>query len=169
MNPLMKSASGRVFVAGASGVIGRRLCQLLLEDGWDVVGMTRSPEKAAELQAAGVTPAIVDVFDIAALHRAVAAAKAEAIVHQLTDLPDNLDPAKMPGAIERTAWIRDVGTRNLISAAVAAKTKCMVAQSIAFVYAPGPRPFTEESPLHIEDNGPSVFPRAGLPPSSSRC
>lgn len=152
----------RVFVAGASGVIGRRLGQLLLEDGWDIVGMIRSPEKASDLKAAGIAPVVVDVFDIRALHEAVTAARAEVIVHLLTDLPDGLDPAKMPEAIERTARIRDVGTRNLVSAAVAAKTKRMVAQSITFVYAPGPRPFKEESSLHIEDNGPIGISARGV-------
>lgn len=154
--------SRRVFIAGASGVIGRRLCRLLVEDGWDVIGMTRSPEKFSELQAAGVAPAVVDVFDIAALHGAIAVAKAEVIVHQLTDLPDGLDPAKMPEAIERNARIRDIGTRNLIAAAVAAKVKRMVAQSVAFAYAPAPRPYREDSPLNVADSGPAGVSARGV-------
>lgn len=54
---------GRIFVAGASGAIGRRLCSLLINDGWSVTGTTRSPEKERLLRDMGVEPAIVDVFD----------------------------------------------------------------------------------------------------------
>jgi uncharacterized protein YbjT (DUF2867 family) len=119
----------RVFVAGA---VGRRLCPLLVADGWQVTGTTRSPDKAAELKSMGVTPALVDVYDADALSRAVAEARPDALVHQLTDLPPGLDPARMAGALERNARIREIGTRNLIAAAVAAAAKKLVAQSIAF-------------------------------------
>jgi uncharacterized protein YbjT (DUF2867 family) len=78
---------GRIFLAGASGVIGRRLCRLLVADGWQVTGTTRSPDKASALCATGVEPAIVDVFDADALRHVVAAARPEIVIHQLTDLP----------------------------------------------------------------------------------
>jgi len=61
----------RILVAGASGVIGRRLCRLLLEDGWEVTGTTRSSDKASALRSIGVVPAIVDVFDETALRHVV--------------------------------------------------------------------------------------------------
>lgn len=105
---------------------------------------------------------VVDVFDAAELHKATAAARAEVVVHQLTDLPDGLDPAKMPAAIERNARIRDIGTRNLIDAAVAAKIRRMVAQSVAFMYAPAPRPYREDSPLHVGDSGPIGISARGV-------
>jgi uncharacterized protein YbjT (DUF2867 family) len=65
----------RVFVAGATGVIGRVLCRLLVADGWYVVGTTRKVESAANLEASGVEPAVVDVFDAEALRAAVLAAR----------------------------------------------------------------------------------------------
>jgi len=139
----------RVFVAGASGAIGRRLCRLLVDDGYEVVGTTRSPDKTAALQAIGVHPVIVDVFDESALRRAVADARADVVIHQLTDLPPALDPTKMTEARVRNARIREVGTRNLAAAAVAGGVKRMVAQSIAFAYAPGPMPYREDSPLDV--------------------
>jgi len=80
----------RLFLAGASGVVGRHLIPLLLADGWAVTGTTRSAGKAARLAALGVEPAIVDVFDAAALRDAVGAARPDVVVHQLTDLPPGL-------------------------------------------------------------------------------
>ena len=140
-----------VFVAGASGAIGRRLCRLLVNDGWSVVGTTRSPEKAPMLRDLGVEPAIVDVFDEALLFDTVRKAEPEVVVHQLTDLPPALDPAKMAEALVRNARLREIGTRNLVAAAVAAGAKRMVAQSLAFVYAPGPMPYREDAPLCLDD------------------
>ena len=141
--------NNRVFIAGASGAIGRRLCRLLVDDGWEVVGTSRSADRAAALQASGVHPVIVDVFDESALRRAVAEARADVVIHQLTDLPPALDPTKMAEARVRNARIREVGTRNLVAAAVAGGVKRMVAQSIAFAYAPRPLPYREDSPLDI--------------------
>ncbi len=137
-----------VLVAGASGVIGRRLCRLLVDDGWNVVGMTRSEEKAQSLAAMGVQPLVVDVFDAGKLKAAVAAAKPAIVVHMLTDLPPALAPAAMAAARVRNAHIRDIGTRNLIAAAVAAGVQRMVAQSVCFAYAPGPMPYQEDRALN---------------------
>ena len=136
-----------VFVAGASGVIGRRLCPLLVADGWRVTGTTRSVEKADALRRMGVSPVLVDVFDADALKRAVAGSQPEIVIHQLTDLPPGLEPARMAEGRERTARLRDIGTANLVAAAVDAGVTRFIAQSIAFAYAPGPQPFTENAPL----------------------
>jgi nucleoside-diphosphate-sugar epimerase len=141
----------RVFVAGASGAIGRRLCRLLVNEGWSVIGTTRSPEKAPMLLELGVEPVIVDVFDDARLVDVVRNAEPEVVVHQLTDLPPALDPTKMAEALVRNARLRELGTRNLVAAAVAAGAKRMVAQSLAFVYAPGPMPYREDAPLCLDD------------------
>jgi nucleoside-diphosphate-sugar epimerase len=139
--------NNNILVADASGAIGRRLCCLLVEDGWRVTGTTRSAEKAAWLRTIGVEPVIVDVFDESALHGAVSKARPDIVIHQLTDLPPGLDPAKMAEGRIRNARIRDIGTRHLIAAAVDCGAKRMVVQSIAFAYAPGPMPYIEESPL----------------------
>jgi nucleoside-diphosphate-sugar epimerase len=99
----------------------------------------------------GVEPVVVDVFDAALLLDIVCDSKPEIVVHQLTDLPPALDPAKMSDALVRNAHLREVGTRNLVAAAVAAGVKRMVAQSLAFVYAPGPMPYREDAPLMLDD------------------
>jgi len=137
----------RVFLAGAAGVIGRRLCPMLLADGWEVVGTTRSVDKVPLLRAMGVIPVIVDVFDALALRAAVVDARPGIIVHQLTDLPPGLDPAQMAAARPRNARLREVGTRHLLLAAAAAGVRRLVAQSVAFAYASGPLPYREDAPL----------------------
>ncbi len=129
---LTASAPVRIFLAGAGGAVGRPLCRLLIADGHHVVGTTRSADKAAMLSAMGVEAVIVDVFDAAALSRAVVAARPDVVIHQLTDLPPALNPALMPAALIRNARIRDYGTRNLVAAAVEAGATRMIAQSIAF-------------------------------------
>lgn len=141
----------RVFVAGASGAIGRRLCRLLVEDGWSVIGTTRWAAKAQSLRDLGVEPAVVDVFDAQTLRAVVGQVRPRIVVHQLTDLPPGLDPAQMAAALPRNARLREEGTRNLVSAALAAGADRMVAQSLAFVYAPGPRPHAEDAPLLLDD------------------
>jgi nucleoside-diphosphate-sugar epimerase len=147
-------AGRRVFVAGAAGAIGRVLCRLLLSDGWSVVGTTRSAETAGKLEASGVAPAVVDVFDAVALRRAVIDARPTAVVHQLTDLPRRFDPEELKKALPRNVRLREVGTKNLVDACVAAGVRRVVAQSIAFAYAPGPQPFTEGDPLNVHASDP---------------
>jgi uncharacterized protein YbjT (DUF2867 family) len=85
----------RIFLAGAAGAIGRRLTPLLLDAGHQVAGTTRSPAKADELRALGAEPVVVDVFDAAALARAVAGVGPEIVIHKLTDLPKGLEPSRM--------------------------------------------------------------------------
>ncbi|ACH40064.1 hypothetical protein Gbem_3062 [Citrifermentans bemidjiense Bem] len=143
-----------VFIAGASGAIGRQLSKILVNDGWRVVGTTRTAGKTAMMKELGVEPVIVDVFDENKLAQAVREAQPEVVIHQLTDLPYGLDPELMEAALVRNAILREVGTRNLVAAACAAGAKRLIAQSIAFVFEPGPTPFTEESPLlNFEDPG----------------
>jgi nucleoside-diphosphate-sugar epimerase len=142
-----------LFLAGASGAIGRRLVPLLLAEGWHVVGTTRSTARAEQLRALGVEPVIVDVFDAAALIAAVAAAAPEIVIDQLTDLPPALDQRLLADAIPRNAHLRDVGTRNLVDAATQAGVKRFIAQSVAFAYAGENRPYREEDALATEAEG----------------
>ncbi len=118
----------RVFVAGASGVIGVRLVPLLVADGHEVAGLTRSPGKAEHLRALGAEPVVCDVFDLDALSRAVASFEPDVVLHQLTDLPD--DVARVPEMMAANARIRREGTRNLLAAAVGLER--FVAQSVAW-------------------------------------
>jgi nucleoside-diphosphate-sugar epimerase len=137
----------RIFLAGASGAIGKRLIPLLRGAGHTVVGTTRSPAKTAELRSLGADPVVLDVFDAPALTEAVKTAHADIVIHQLTDLPKDLNPTEMPAAIVRNARVRREGTRNLVAAAIAAKAKRLIAQSILWAYAPGTEPHVESDPL----------------------
>lgn len=151
----------KVFVAGASGAIGKRLCRILVNDGWSVAGTTRYAEKAAVLSEMGVEPVVVDVFDEKTLADVIQKAQPQIVIHQLTDLPFGLDPEKMTEALVRNARLREVGTRNLVSAAAKANVSRMIAQSIAFVYEPGQTPYVEESPLlNFEDPAYGMTARA---------
>ena len=153
----------RVFVAGVTGVIGVRLVPLLLAAGHAVTGSTRSAEKAAELKTIGVEPVVVDVFDAAPLRDAVVKARPEIVIHQLTDLPDVIDPAEMPKVLERNSRLRVEGTANLIAGAHAAGVKRLIAQSLAFAYAAGPEPHAETDPLMAaEGEGPGVMTARGV-------
>jgi nucleoside-diphosphate-sugar epimerase len=136
-----------LFLAGASGAVGRRLAPLLVAEGWRVIGATRFSDKADLLRRLGVEPVVVDVYDGDALRAAVAQARPRVVIHQLTDLPPALDPARMPEGLIRNARIREQGTRNLVAAAVDAGAERLIAQSIAFAYADGPRPHREHDPL----------------------
>jgi nucleoside-diphosphate-sugar epimerase len=150
----------RIFLAGASGVIGRRLLPLLLGAGYQVTGTTRSAEKAAHLRSAGITPAVVDVFDAAALRAAVVAARPEVVIHQLTDLPREFDEERLADAYLRNARIRMEGTRNLIAAAQAASARRLIVQSVAFAYVPGGEPHSETDPLNLAEGPRAVTVRA---------
>jgi nucleoside-diphosphate-sugar epimerase len=137
----------KVFLAGATGVIGRPLIGLLRNAGHSVTGTTRSASKVAEIEKLGAVGVAVDAFDAEGLKRAVVAAKPDVVIHQLTDLPDVSDPAQMAAAREKNARLRVEGTRNLMAAALAAGVRRVIAQSIAFVYAPGEGPRKETDPL----------------------
>lgn len=139
--------AGRIFLAGATGVVGRRLVPLLREAGFAVFGATRHADRAAALLQAGATPVVVDVFEAARLAAELTRIRPEVVIHQLTDLPPGLDPARLAEALERNARIRAEGTRNLVAAALAAGARRIVAQSIAWAYAPGPEPHREDDPL----------------------
>jgi nucleoside-diphosphate-sugar epimerase len=120
----------RLFLAGATGAIGRQLLPLLLENGYDVAGMTRTESKAADLEAAGARPVVCDVFDRERLGAAVEEFQPEIVMHQLTDLPDEL--AQLPEYRGRNNRIRTEGTRNLVDAARAAGAGRFLAQSVAW-------------------------------------
>jgi nucleoside-diphosphate-sugar epimerase len=143
----------RIFLAGATGVIGRRLTPLLLAHGHSVWGATRSPNNVEFLRKLGARPVVVDVFDADALAAAVLDAKPEIVIHQLTDLSALHDPAKRSAALARNARIRDEGTRNLVAAARGAGARRLIAQSIAWAYAPRPPPHSEEHPLDTNAEG----------------
>lgn len=150
---MSSSRQSTLFLAGASGVIGVRLLPLLQSAGYRVIGATRTAANAALLRRAGAIPVVVDVFDALALSRLVSEYRPEVVIHQLTDLPDGLDANRMAEAIPKNARIRSEGTRNLVAAARAAGVRRLIAQSIAWSYAPGPEPRVESDPLNHEAQG----------------
>jgi nucleoside-diphosphate-sugar epimerase len=120
----------RIFVAGATGVIGLRLLPLLIAEGHQVAGMTRSPSKASQIRALGAEPVVCDVYDRARLETAIVSFRPKAVVHELTDLPD--DEALVSDDRAANARIRRDGTRNLLGAAEAAGAERFLAQSTAW-------------------------------------
>jgi nucleoside-diphosphate-sugar epimerase len=152
----------KVFLAGAAGAVGKRLVPLLLASGHDVTGTTRSTTKADALRAAGIQPLVIDVFDASALSRALSSARPDIVIQQLTDLPPGLDPKLMAEGTVRNARMRREGTRNLVSAALEAGARRLIAQSIAWMYAPGPEPHSENDPLDIDAEGTRAVTVAGV-------
>ena len=137
----------RLFIAGATGAIGKRLTPLLVAEGYDVYALTRDPAKARGLEEGGVHAIVGDVFDPNTTREALSRARPEIVVHQLTDLPQSLEDRADPAALARNARIRVEGTQHLVDAALGAGVKRIVAQSIAFAYADGPLPHVESDPL----------------------
>jgi nucleoside-diphosphate-sugar epimerase len=152
----------KVFLAGATGVVGRRLTLLLRRAGHEVAGTTRSEAKAAALRAIGAVPVLVDAYDADKLKLAVYAVQPDVIIHQLTDLPQVIDPKTLPAALEANARLRITGTRNLVDAALTNAVSRVIAQSIAFAYAPGEGPLSEDHPLDPAQAGVIALERAVL-------
>jgi nucleoside-diphosphate-sugar epimerase len=143
----------RIFIAGATGVIGLRLIPLLVAAGHAVTGTTRTPDKKKidALKAAGARPFVIEAMDHRSWVVAMEQSRPEVIIHQLTALPDVLDPAKMADVLRENSQLRIVGTRNLVVAAQAAGARRLIAQSIAFAYAPGPEPHAKTDPIASPD------------------
>jgi nucleoside-diphosphate-sugar epimerase len=143
----------RIFLAGAGGVIGRRLVPLLREAGHSVAGTTRSPAKSEEIRSLGAEPVVVNVFEADALTRAVKAVAPDVVIHQLTDLPAAPGTPGYEAGLELNARLRIDGTANLVAAAKAAGVRRLIGQSIAFVYAPGEGARREDDPLDAGAEG----------------
>jgi 2-alkyl-3-oxoalkanoate reductase len=143
----------KIFVAGASGAIGKHLVPLLVGSGHEVVGSTRSERKAADLRALGAQAVVLDVLDAEAVGRAVSEAAPEVVVHQATALADGgTDIRKFDKAFAQTNRLRTIGTDNLLAAARAVEVRKFVAQSYAgWPYA------REGAPVKTEDD--SLDPR----------
>lgn len=119
----------RIYLAGATGAVGASLVPILVGAGHEVVGTTRTEAKAASLRAAGVEPDVVDALDADGVKRSVAAARPDAIIHQLTDLSGPMDWRRVDRSFARTNVLRTRGTENLLAAARAARVRRFLAQS----------------------------------------
>src|SRR4051812_44165211 len=142
----------RIFVAGASRVIGRPLLRQLVAAGHDVVGMTSRDDGRGAIEQAGATAVVADALDADAVREAVGTARPQVVVNELTKLPRDYDTRKLDERFYGpTNRIRTVGGGNLLEAAAAAGAKRFVTQSIAFLYAPeGEMVKDEEDPPWID-------------------
>ncbi|MDQ4041507.1 MAG: NAD(P)-dependent oxidoreductase [Actinomycetota bacterium] len=137
----------KVFLAGGSGAVGRRLIPQLVAAGHEVTAMTQNPANEGRLRGLGAEPAICDVFDAPRLAETVAAAGPEVVLQQLTRLPQRLRGRGLARQYAANNRVRDEGTRNLIAAARGAGARRLVAQGMAIWYAP-----RGDGRLHGEDD-----------------
>jgi 2-alkyl-3-oxoalkanoate reductase len=145
----------RVFLAGATGAVGKRLVPQLVEAGHEVTAITRSEEKLGELDHLGTEPVLCDVFDAGRLGSVVARAKPDAMINELTDLPQSLNPRRLEKYYAANNRVRREGTRNLLSAARGAGVRRFLVQGAAYWYAPtGGSVKTEEAPLYLDAPAP---------------
>lgn len=125
------NAAMRIFLAGATGAIGRRLIPQLVSAGHTVIAATRSPGKAHELMQQGAEPAIVDVLDKDAIHKVVVSARPDVVIHELTALANVMSYRNFDSALAETNRLRTEGLDNLIAAAHASGATRFIAQSYA--------------------------------------
>lgn len=136
----------RVFLAGATGALGRRLVPLLLNHGHHVTGLARSAASAERTRRLGAESVDGDALDADSVRAAVLAARPDVVMHQLTDLA--------AGDRAANSTVRVIGTRNLVDAALVADVRRFVVQSIAFAYEPGDTPAREDTPLDLNADEP---------------
>jgi 2-alkyl-3-oxoalkanoate reductase len=142
-----KENTMRVFVAGASGAIGTRLVPQLVERGHQVVGTSRSADKAEQIRALGADPVALDLLDPAAVRRVVLEAAPDAIVHQATALAELSFSRDFDRTFAETNRLRTEGTDALLAAAREAGVERFVAQSFASF-----RTAREGGPVKTEDD-----------------
>jgi nucleoside-diphosphate-sugar epimerase len=148
----------KVFVAGATGALGKQLVPLLVARGHDVVGMTRTEAKTDQLRSVGAQPVVADALDTDAVGRAVGEAEPDVVVHQLTAIPPKINMRHFEREFALTNRLRTEGTDNLLSAGRAVGVRRFVAQSNAGLYARTGGPIKrEDAPL--DDDPPPEMER----------
>jgi nucleoside-diphosphate-sugar epimerase len=133
----------RVFLAGATGVVGRRLVPLLVEQGHRVTAVGRTPEKRAALEHAGAAPMEVDLFDRERLGRAVQGH--DVVINVATHIPSSSARMLIPGAWKQNDRIRREAAANLAAAALQAGAERLIQESFAPIYADGGEDWIEET------------------------
>ena len=148
----------KIFVAGATGALGRRLVPLLASNGHTVVGTTRTPSKAEALRAAGATPVVLEAMDRDAVIDALTRAEPEVVVHQLTALAGFTDFRKLDEGFAATNRLRTEGTDHLLEGIRRLPVRRIVAQSYA-----GPGFYARTGgPIKTEDDPFDPDPPAAL-------
>lgn len=125
----------RIFVTGATGVIGRRVVPMLVTAGHEVTAIGRNPERRAVLERAGATVASLDLFDPQAVHRAVAGH--DVVINLATHMPSSATHMMLPGAFRENDRVRREGSANLVNAALAGGVTRVIQESFAPIYADG--------------------------------
>lgn len=149
----------RVLLVGGLGAVGRPLLPLLTAAGHEVHATTRSDARAGEIAAFGATPEVVDLLEDGVATDLIERVQPQAVIDQLTSLPQDFDPRKLKKAYDANNRIKRVGSGALIAAAEAGGVRRYILQSIAFLYAPGRRVSSESDPVWID--APAPF-RAGV-------
>ncbi|NGX46274.1 MAG: UDP-glucose 4-epimerase [Chlamydiae bacterium] len=144
----------RIFVAGATGAIGRPLVSRLVSEGHEVFGMTRSKEGSLHMINIGAKPIIADALDAASLSEAVRRCQPEVVIEMLTSLPKEYTPQSMRDAAPQNQKLRVVGGANLQNAAESAGVRRYILQSSAFWYLPGSGLATEVTPFALDPSLP---------------
>lgn len=139
----------KVFVAGATGAIGRPLVDALLAARHEVIGMTSTEDGAQRLRDRGVEAAVANALDENAVSDVLKKLRPDAVIEELTSLPKKYTPQEMQAAGERDRTSRLVGGRNVQNGAHAAGAKRYIVQSTGFYYGPGPGLASEKDPLAV--------------------
>jgi nucleoside-diphosphate-sugar epimerase len=141
----------RVFLAGATGVIGRPLLDQLVARGHQVTATTRAPDRADRLRQRGAEAVVLDAFDADSTRAAIVYAKPDVVVHQLTSLPREASPGAMKRALVETARLRRETVPSFVAAAREAGARRVIVQSISFVTPPdGPEILDESAPIWVD-------------------
>ena len=143
----------RIFVAGGTGAIGRPLVSALLAAGHEVTVFSRSADRVAALGLPGVVPAIGDALHPDDVTRSVQLASPEVVIKQLTNLAQSANPLAVKRGFDQTSRLRREASGSLVAAARAVGARRVIAQSISFIYRPGPGVRTEADPLWTEATG----------------
>ncbi len=139
----------KVFVAGATGAIGKPLISALLAEHHSVVGMTSSPSRVSVLQNYGAEAVVADALDLQAVSAAIARVRPDAVIEELTSLPKDYTPEAMREAAERDRRVRLEGGGNVYHGAQAASVRRYLVQSTGFFYGPGAGLATETDSLAV--------------------
>lgn len=137
----------KVFVAGATGAIGRPLIKSLTLAGHTTCGMVRSQDSSTSLSNLGAEPVIADALDTASVSAAVAKVRPDVIINELTSLPKHYATSDMKAAAERDARVRLEGNKNLVAAALQTGVRRILVQSTGFWYGPGDGLASESAPF----------------------
>jgi nucleoside-diphosphate-sugar epimerase len=154
----------KIFVAGATGAIGRPLVRQLVAAGHQVTGMTRTAGKVAGLLEQGAEAVVINALDTETMKEAVRQAKPEIVIDQLTDLPKKANPFRFRSFYKKQTPLKETAPLPLLEAAIEVGAIRHIMQSVAFMYAPAGKLHSEDDPVYLDapppwDTAIPPFPR----------